>query len=207
VSILRSLHPLSWAARLLAWTAPTRKVCGVPVTVTSRDERIFNSLFEKVAGGLEVLRRYHPRGYATVRRHIRRVLVGFLPNAQAAWWGPPRACMLSIEYFAEESATPSDVALSLLHEAMHGRLEARGFRYTRHLRFRLEATCTRAEMELAERLPGQASRLTTLNSRLEELGYLYGAANLQAGRLYALRKLQAPSWLVRAVQWFNRSAA
>jgi hypothetical protein len=207
VSSFRWSHPLSWATRVLIWTAPSRNVSGIPVTITSRSPQRLESLFRKVADGLDVLRQYHPRGYRTVRRQVRRVLVGFLPNAKATWWGPPRACMLSMEYFSNDSATPTDVALSLLHEATHGRLEGLGFRYTPEKRLRLETICTRAEMDLAERLPDRNTRLPALDESLHHLASLYSSENLQAGRVGGLRELGAPSWVVRAVEWLNRSAA
>jgi hypothetical protein len=206
VNSLRWLHPSYWATRVLVWTASSREVAGLPVTVTSRDGPILDSVFSKVASGLEILQNHHPRGYRRVRRHVRRVIVSFVPHARATWWGPPGVCMLSIEYFSQESATPIDMALSLLHEAMHGHLENLGFRYTPDRRLRLEAICTRAEIELAERLRDRGTRVAGLRRHLDHLGSLYSSANLQAGKIVALRELQVPAWLIRTLQWFNRSA-
>jgi hypothetical protein len=206
-SLSHALHPLSWVTRLLVWTAPTRQVSEIPVTVTSRDSLTVEAMFHKVAAGLEVLRKFYPRGYGTVRRQIQRVVVGYSPDARAKWWDPPRVCMLSIEYFSQEAASATDVAFSLLHEATHGRLERLGFSYTPERRLRLETICTRAQMTLAENLPDHDSRVAVLNQTLEELDRSYSDANLQAGRVHALRELGAPPWLIRAVQWFRSGAA
>jgi hypothetical protein len=207
VSILRGLHPLSWATRFLVWTAPTRLVSGMPVTVTSRHSRTTEASWQKVEEGLELLRTHYPQGFKEVSRHIRRVIVGFLSTSRAAWWGPPRACMLSIEYFSQDSATAADVASSLVHEARHARLERLGFRYTADRRVRLESICTHAEIALAERLPDADSRVGALNAILEQLDSLYSTANLQAGKVHAVGELQAPRWYIRAAQWFWSRAA
>jgi hypothetical protein len=207
VRILRGLHPISWATRFLVWTAPTRLVSGIPVTVTSRDSRTAEAHWRKVEEGLELLRTHHTHGFEEVRRHIRRVIVGFLSTARAAWWGPPRVCMLSIEYFSQDTATAADVASSLIHEARHARLERLGFRYSAERRVRLETLCTRAEIAFAERLPDADIRVGALKAVLGQLDLLYSAANLQAGKVHAFREVHAPGWLVRAAEWFWSRAA
>jgi len=193
--------------RLVLRTAPTKQVDGLAVTVTSRDGKLLEIIYAKLDAGLMLLQSRHPSGYRMVKRNVPRVLVGFSPRSKGVWHHRLRLCILSIDFFAQPSATPIDVACALLHEATHGRLEKLGYRYTPERRVRLEAVCTRAEVSLLERLPEAASHRAELERTMTKLSTLYSDANLHYGRVHALRALGAPGWLVRVFDRLHRSDA
>jgi hypothetical protein len=193
--------------RLILWTAPTRQIHGLRVAVTSRDPQLLDLIWTKVEEALLLLQRQHPRGYRTVMRQVRRVIVGFSPINPGRWHHRLRLCFVSIEWYAQPRTSAADLASTLLHEATHGRLENLGYRYTPRYRVRLEAICTRAEMELAAALPDAATRQAALAERLEQMSVLYSDVSISQWKLQALRKLGAPVWLLRALERRHRSRA
>jgi len=175
--------------------------------VTSRDAQLLNLIWTKVEAALLLLQNQHPRSYRMVTREVRRVLVGFSPRSPGSWHHGLRLCFLSVEFYSQPLTSAADLASTLLHEATHGRLESLGHRYTPQRRVRLEAICTRAEMDLAATLPDAADRQAALAERLEQLNVVYSDASLSQGKLQALRELGAPGWLVRALERRHRSRA
>jgi len=192
--------------RTILWTAPTRRIDALPVTVTSTDSLLVGALCQKIADGLELLRGHYPRGYRSVCREIQRIAVVPGRRAKGEWYGPLGLCLFSLPHLAAD-ATTADVACTLVHEATHGRLERLGFRSTPARRVRVEVICTRAEIAFVEMLPESGLLQSELAQTLGRLEVLYSDANLHYGRIHSLRELGAPGWLLRVVDRLYRSRA
>jgi len=82
-----------------------------------------------------------------------------------------RRCELGLSLFTAPH-TPADIAVTLVHEAVHAKIERFGIAYDEHRRAAIEAVCIRREIAFAMRLPdGEAialqsrHRLATLDPR------------------------------------------
>ena len=196
---------MRWAAQtaqtglkcFLLWTAPRRTIGGVPVTVTTSDADQQASVYEKIAAALALLAQFHPRGYRAVRRYMKRVLVAWAPHVHGSWFGPLRLCELSLEFVTH--ARPSEIASTIVHEAMHARLERLGFDYNQPIRPRLESMCVRKEIEFVEKLPEASSLLDQLQHTLSQVAHIWSEVELHKARVSALHTLGAPRWLIRLV--------
>jgi hypothetical protein len=170
--------------------------------MTTSDAAVQNSILTKIEDALRLLEEVHPRAYRAVKRHIGRVLVVWAPHYRGSWYGPLGLCELSLEYVTRDS--PDEIASTLVHEAAHARLERLGFRYHESLRFRLEAVCTRKQIEFVEKLPHPEMLLKELHATLEWDPNYWSEANLRAARIGALRTLGAPRWLIAALDRIHR---
>lgn len=82
-----------------------------------------------------------------------------------------KRCELGLSLFSAPH-TPADIAVTLVHEAVHAKIERFGIAYDEHRRAAIEAVCIRREIAFAMRLPdGDAiamqsqHRLATLDPR------------------------------------------
>lgn len=68
-------------------------------------------------------------------------------------------CLLAHDWIRDHVATAPVVAMTIVHEATHGRLHRLGIHTTRENHIRVERLCVKAEIALAGRLPnGEALR-------------------------------------------------
>jgi hypothetical protein len=201
--LMRYLSPPYWLMRFILWTAPQRSVHGVRVTVTSTTPQVVDGVCEKVGAAFDLLQAAHPRSYRAVRRELGRIVVWPEPRRLGTWYGPLRVCTFSLSHLTRDESS-AYIARVLVHEAMHGRLERKGYRYTKARRLRLERLCGQAALAFAERLEdGGASRREAIEW-LGQLNQLYSDESLRAGSLESLRGLGTPEWLVRAVDRLHR---
>jgi hypothetical protein len=78
-----------------------------------------------------------------------------------------QACVLDERYVLSETTTLEQIALTIIHEATHARLERCGIDYDEKLRQRIEAVCLRREFAFVAKLPNGAKLRDELARTLE----------------------------------------
>jgi hypothetical protein len=91
-----------------------------------------------------------------MQRMISRIWIRLLPGPSAVFVAAAKACQLDARFVRDAATAPEDIAVSLVHEATHARID-RWIPYREDLRERIEAICRRQELAFARRLPGGAA--------------------------------------------------
>jgi hypothetical protein len=76
-------------------------------------------------------------------------------------------CLLRFEYVLDPRTTPTQLAMTLVHEGTHARLLRAGFPYRERLRRRVERLCVLAEIIFASRLPDAEAEVQEAEKRLD----------------------------------------
>jgi hypothetical protein len=128
-------------------------VRGFPtVIVNTRPEIETKDVIARLDGALALLEKYVPHHY----RRLRRDFSGFLIERRAyrgAFIVATRSCLVELTFVVNPAFTLSQVAATILHEAMHARLYARSIAVTQAEAHRQERFCRRAEIEFGELVP------------------------------------------------------
>jgi hypothetical protein len=144
-------------------------VQGLPVFDLDPDARTIEpELTARIDEALQIIDHFAPARFDRLRRDVRRILLRRMPGLQGKYWPALDAVVLDREFVQRRGNAL--IALVLVHEATHARLEHAGFRYHPEMRARIERICTRAEIALAERMPGSEVALTRLNRALDRAG-------------------------------------
>lgn len=141
---------------VLEKTVPATQVAGLSVLDLLPEDGRQSDRLSVLSEALELVQVHHPRLYRRIERELRRVV--FLDSGPE-YWPQARACVLDDIHQQSAIAT----SCQLVHEATHGRLWRRGFRYSEAERPRIERICVAAELELLDRVPGG----DTLRARTE----------------------------------------
>jgi hypothetical protein len=107
--------------------------------------------FAKLSEALEMIAQADPRRFSRMAKDIRLIVVTPLSRANAAYVPRSRTCYLNASVVEKHST--ANVAILLVHEATHARIESFGVRQWPDLRRRFERLCVRQELTFAERLP------------------------------------------------------
>jgi hypothetical protein len=175
-------------------------------------------VFQRIEAALQLLADHEPLRLKRFRRDIRRILIKRAGYAPAYYLHALRVCVLDREFVTADGTTASWIAVALVHEATHARLEGRKITYVEELRPRIESVCDAQTVVFARRLPdgeSLAQRIIetqptsashwsndNLDRRLFEAG--------KADRLDAFHRFEnseAPEWLKRIVRRIGRSRA
>jgi hypothetical protein len=128
-------------------------VRGFPtVIISTRPEIETRDVIARLDGALALLEEHVPHHY----RRLRRDFSGFLIERRAyrgAFIVASRTCLVELTFIVNPAFTLSQVAATLLHEAMHARLYARSIAVTQEQMHRQERFCRRAEIEFGELVP------------------------------------------------------
>jgi hypothetical protein len=101
--------------------------------------------------------------------------------------------LLSAEYILKASA--EQLALTIVHEATHARLWARGFDYRHECRRRIEERCVKEEVDFALRLPDGVQLADEAKAKLGDPWWTEGREFER--RVRQLQELDRPSWYIR----------
>lgn len=105
----------------------------------------------RVRAALNLLQAVEPRRIDQVRRALPGGLAVDASDYARAWYDARRqACFLGARHAA--TGDIADLALSIVHETSHARLERCGFEYRPERRLRLERLCLGQEIVVARRL-------------------------------------------------------
>jgi hypothetical protein len=108
-------------------------------------------LFAKMAAAIDLVAEVDPRRFSRMRSDIKYIIATPLQKANAAYLPKSRTCYLNSSVVKNHSA--ANLAILLVHEATHARLELAGVRQWPDRRMRFERVCVRAEIAFADRLP------------------------------------------------------
>ena len=106
----------------------------------------------RLDAALRLIEAYAPRTAHRLSRDLTEIWVRRYP-CRAAFAPDARACLVELTFLAHPDITPTQVAASIVHEAMHARLLAMGVRVTPAMRAREERLCRTVEMEFGRAAP------------------------------------------------------
>ena len=127
-----------------------RTLRGLPVTVVNtRPDIDTDAVFARLDASLGLIERYTPHYY----RHLVRDFAGILVERYAcrgAYLPGRRVCLLELTFAVNPSFTDAQRAATILHEAMHAKLDRLGASTGMGDRARQERFCRRAEIEFGK---------------------------------------------------------
>jgi len=142
-----------------------------------------------VADALEVVKQVSPPVMRRLKTHVRAIIVN---DSRTGYLTGRGICVLNAANL--ESQTPEEVALALVHESAHARIEAAGFSYRGTLRGRIERMCVRAEIRFAERI-GDPQLVDRIRKKLDLVWWEDG--QMRAVREREWRQWGLPEFLIR----------
>lgn len=181
-----------------------RIVRGLPVTlINTRPDIGSGHVFARLDAALGLIERHQPWHFRRLPRDFARILVRRFP-CRGAYFPDTRTCLVELTFVVNPDFTPTQVAATILHEAMHARLDNAGVKYETTSAAKHERFCRRAEVEFGMVAPDGAPvverALASLASADEEVA---PAIDWEiAGRRVAevdLAALHAPDWMKRAI--------
>ena len=132
-------------------TSEVARFDGISLADT-QDSALFRSA---VPAALQVIKDMDSRRYHRLQRYIKWIVNCPLPYGGGQYNYPTRTCRLDFEKTAREpdpEYAAAVIAITLVHEATHGVLRARGIGYSAELRSRVERCCVREEHRFLARL-------------------------------------------------------
>lgn len=182
--------------RVLICTAlamsPNKVIRGFKIVnlfIAEHDEK----LFERVAQLLDLVQSADARRFLRMRRDVQRILIMHTGGSAGSYWRELNACVLDAQHLRDDDLR--SVAMTLVHEATHARLERAGFGYRTSLRARIEHLCVEAEIAFAERLSESETLIDEARWAMNEMWWSIDARNDR--RAQGLRALGLPGWAVR----------
>jgi hypothetical protein len=180
------------------------EVRGFPVTVVNtRPDIETRDVLTRLDAALELIERYAPHHFRRMRSDFAGILVQRYA-CRGAYFIADHVCMVELTFVVNRDFSEAQVAATILHEAMHARLDRLGFAHDRSQAARHERFCRRAEIELGQRVPGGepiveralASLSGTDDEVAPSIDPVLAAQRVAQADLEALR---APAWLKKAI--------
>ncbi len=142
-------------------------VLGIPVLVeNTRPDIRTDEVFGRIERCLELIRQYVPHHF----RHLQRdfsYIVSRRFACRGAYFHNERACLIELTFCVNPAFSDAEVAATMLHEAMHARLDNLGFPLEMADRARQERFCRRAELEFGAVVPGGARVIERAQQTIE----------------------------------------
>ena len=180
-----------------------RTIRGIPVVVeNTRPDVSTDEVLARLDGALALIERHQPSNFRRMRRDFARILSKRYP-CRGAYIPAERTCLVELTFTVNPAFTLPQVAATILHEAMHARLDRMGVRSELVSRAREERFCRRAEIEFGQAVPGGEAvverALATLAGADEEVAPAidWALASERVARA-DLEALQVPAWVKRA---------
>jgi hypothetical protein len=143
-----------WLVRLGERLMTTQSVVhGIPVSVVNmRPDVETTAVLARLDAALTLIAKYTPHYYRHLQRDFRRVVVQRYAcrGAYLYWDG---SCLIELTFTTNPHFTTTEVAATILHEAMHARLHRLGFPLEMEDRARQERFCRRAEIVFGQLVP------------------------------------------------------
>jgi hypothetical protein len=195
------------------WFSTNRDIDGLWVgTTESKPHRALDRIEEALC----LIKRYDTLSYSRVRRHLDRIWINLIPNARAHYDPSLNACVLDERYVLQDTIPIARVALTIIHEATHARLDAWGVAYLQEKRTRIEAICMRRELNFLAKIPESETLREEIMQSLNWLaanGEYYSDANFRErwyeGGIETVRYLgtpDLPAWFISFLIWLIRKA-
>ena len=133
-----------------------RIVRGLPVTlINTRPDIDSEHVFARLDASLALIERYQPWHFRRLARDFARIQVRRFP-CRGAYFPDTRICLVELTFVVNPEFTPTQVAATILHEAMHARLDNAGVKYETTSAAKHERFCRRAEVEFGMVAPDGA---------------------------------------------------
>jgi hypothetical protein len=181
-----------------------RTVRGLPVTlINTRPDIESERVFARLDTALSLIERYQPSHFRRMRRDFSRIQVRRFP-CRGAYFPDTGICLVELTFVVNPDFTPTQVAATILHEAMHARLHNAGVKFESTSAAKHERFCRRAEVEFGmvapDGEPVVERALASLASGDDEVApsidwQLAGERVADAD----LAALNAPGWMKRAI--------
>lgn len=134
--------------------ATTHDVLGIPVVVyNTRPDIDTTAVIARLERSLSLIERYVPHHFRHLKRDFAYIIVQRFA-CRGAYFHEQRACLAELTFTVNPDFSDAEVAATILHEAMHARLDALGFPLEMEDRARQERFCRRAEIEFGALVPG-----------------------------------------------------
>ena len=181
-----------------------RAVRGLPVTlINTRPDIDSEDVFARLDDALGLIERYQSSHFRRLHRDFARIVVRRFP-CRGAYFPKTRTCLVELTFVVNREFTPTQVAATILHEAMHARLDNAGVKYDPAGAAKHERFCRRAEVEFGMVAPDGAPvverALASLASADEEVApvidWELAGRRVQEADVAAL---SAPDWMKRAI--------
>lgn len=147
---------------------------------------------EILRDAIRLLEQVQPYRLTQVRRYLRRIIVSYT-GGSGEYWSGMRVCIVDAEYILANG--PVAVAMLLLHEATHGRLDVWRIRTTSTNVARVEHLCARAEIDFGSRVTGGELHVQRVLRSLEKRWW--EPAQTSARQRRRLAQLKVPAWTLR----------
>ncbi|HEX6628892.1 MAG TPA: hypothetical protein VF105_13140 [Gemmatimonadaceae bacterium] len=129
-------------------------VLGIPVFVeNTRPDIATEDVIARLERSLALIKEYVPHHF----RHMQRDFAYIVSKrfaCRGAYFHNERACLVELTFTVNPDFSDAEVAATILHEAMHARLDRLGFPLEMEDRARQERFCRRAEIEFGMLVPG-----------------------------------------------------
>lgn len=129
-------------------------VLGIPVFVeNTRPDIDTNEVLGRIERCLELIRQYVPHHLRHMQRDFKYIISKRFA-CRGAYFHAEGACLVELTFCVNADFSDAEVAATILHEAMHARLDNLGFPLEMEDRARQERFCRRAELEFGALVPG-----------------------------------------------------
>jgi hypothetical protein len=129
-------------------------VRGIPVVVNNtRPDIDTNDVLARLDRTLALIQRYVPHHFRHLKRDFAYILVERFA-CRGAYFHEQKACLVELTFSVNPTFSDAQVGATILHEAMHARLDNLGFPLEMEDRARQERFCRRAEIQFGELVPG-----------------------------------------------------
>ena len=128
---------------------------GLKIACLLEDDEMFANLVEQC---LLLIKTEDPRRYRRIQEHLTWIVGrGEVALGSGRYWSTFRACILNPNYAWDGDYLVAQRAGLIVHEATHGFLSDRGFRYTKDARVQIERICCAEQNRFYSRLPSDLS--------------------------------------------------
>lgn len=186
------------------WLAETYAVRGIRVVVVNtRPDISTERVLRRLDGALGLIERYQPWRFRRLRNDFAQILVQRYP-CRAAYDPQSRTCLVELTFLDNPNFSEAQIASSIVHEAMHARLDRMGVHVREEQKSREERLCRRAELEFGLAVPNGEPvverALAALALADEEVApvidWMEARRRVEQADLEALN---APGWLKRTL--------
>ena len=130
------------------------EVLGIPIVVeNTRPDIDTGDVIARLERTLAMIQQYVPHHFRHLQRDFDHIIVKRFA-CRGAYFHEQRACLVELTFSVNPDFSDAEVAATILHEAMHARLDALGFPLEMEDRARQERFCRRAEIEFGKLVPG-----------------------------------------------------
>lgn len=195
-----------FATRAMLWLSTGKRVDGLWIgTYFQTNAEV---VMQRLEAALDLIKASDPRRYGRIVRDLDRVWVRLVPGTIGHFDASLRACVIDERFVLRDTTTPEMIAITIVHEATHARLDRCGIAYEEAARPRIEQICFRRELAFVRRLPnGEAVRDWVAQST-QLAPDTWTNASLEKtdvdGSEQVLQHLGYPAWLTRAIMAVRR---